>query len=194
MHDPEGLYFLSFATVGWIDVLTRREYKDVVVESLRFCQEQKGLDLFEWVIMTNHVHLLARAKPGSALSDILKSRKSSVCAWLGGRGGRRLVRRISSNRSPACFPWLPKPWRRRGTGHHGLYFPLMNPVLFSERTIPDSGGRSHRLREARRRLADRHPPHKSPRANPGRGKTCAIWGGKRSADVGTSGIAPLARI
>ena len=42
MHDPEGLYFLSFATVGWIDVFTRREYKDVVVESLRFCQEKKG--------------------------------------------------------------------------------------------------------------------------------------------------------
>ncbi|MBK6626246.1 MAG: transposase [Flavobacteriales bacterium] len=75
MHDPEGLYFLSFATVGWIDVLTRREYKDVVVESLRFCQEQKGLDLFEWVIMTNHVHLLARAKPGSALSDIIRDLK-----------------------------------------------------------------------------------------------------------------------
>ena len=32
--EPEGLYFISFATVGWIDVLTRREYKDIVVESL----------------------------------------------------------------------------------------------------------------------------------------------------------------
>lgn len=43
MNDAEGLYFLTFATVGWIDVLTRREYKVVVVESLRHCRERKGL-------------------------------------------------------------------------------------------------------------------------------------------------------
>ena len=105
-----------------------------------------------------------------------KSRKSSACGGPGGRAGRRLVRRISTDRSPASFPWPPKPWRRRATGHRELPFPPMDPVLFSERTMPDSGGRSHRLREARRRLADRHPPHKSPRANPGRGKTCGSLG------------------
>ena len=42
-HDPEGLYFISFATVGWIDVLTRPDYKDIIVDSLRYCQENKGL-------------------------------------------------------------------------------------------------------------------------------------------------------
>ena len=33
--DPEGLYFVSFATVGWVDLFTRRSYKDIVVDSLR---------------------------------------------------------------------------------------------------------------------------------------------------------------
>ena len=75
MHDPEGVYFISFATVGWIDVLTRREYKDIVVDSLRYCQEKKGLELFEWVIMSNHVHLLARAKPGFELAAIMRDMK-----------------------------------------------------------------------------------------------------------------------
>ncbi len=105
-----------------------------------------------------------------------KSRKSSACGGPGGRAGRRLVRRISSSRSRASFPWPPKPWRKRATGHRELPFPPMDPVLFSERTMPDSGGRSHRLRETRPWLADRHPPHKSPRANSKRGKTCASLG------------------
>ncbi len=74
-HDPEGLYFISFATVGWIDVLTRSEYKDIIVDSLRYCQEKKGLLLHEWTIMTNHVHLLASAKEGSSLSDIMRDLK-----------------------------------------------------------------------------------------------------------------------
>jgi REP element-mobilizing transposase RayT len=74
-HDPEGLYFITFATVGWIDVLTRREYRDIVVDSLRYCQEKKGLELFGWVIMTNHVHLLARARPGFELAAIMRDLK-----------------------------------------------------------------------------------------------------------------------
>ena len=42
-HKPDGLYFITFATVAWVDVFTRRDYKDIVVESLRFCQKEKGL-------------------------------------------------------------------------------------------------------------------------------------------------------
>lgn len=41
-HDPAGVYFISFATVDWIDVLTRQNYKDVIVESLRYCQAKKA--------------------------------------------------------------------------------------------------------------------------------------------------------
>lgn len=74
-HDPEGLYFISFATVGWIDVLTRPDYKDIVVESLRYCQDKKGLLLYEWTIMTNHVHLLASSQEGFSLADILRDMK-----------------------------------------------------------------------------------------------------------------------
>ena len=74
-HDPEGLYFISFATVGWIDVLARPAYKDIIVESIRYCQVKKGLLLYEWTIMSNHVHLLASAAEGCALSDILRDLK-----------------------------------------------------------------------------------------------------------------------
>ena len=27
----EGLYFISFAVVGWLDVFTRNEYKDLLI-------------------------------------------------------------------------------------------------------------------------------------------------------------------
>ena len=60
-HNPEGLYFVSFAVVGWLDVFTRNEYKDLVVESLEFCQLKKGMEIHAWCIMTNHVHLIYRS-------------------------------------------------------------------------------------------------------------------------------------
>lgn len=74
-HDPDGVYFISFATVRWIDVLTRPSYKDIIVESIRHCQVKKGLMLYEWTIMTNHLHLLAAAAEGCSLSDILRDLK-----------------------------------------------------------------------------------------------------------------------
>jgi len=40
-HNPEGLCFISFAVVGWLDVFTRNEYKDLFLESLEFCQKRK---------------------------------------------------------------------------------------------------------------------------------------------------------
>jgi hypothetical protein len=37
-HNPDGVYFITFAMQGWVDVSTRNAYKDIVVESLAYCQ------------------------------------------------------------------------------------------------------------------------------------------------------------
>ena len=42
----KGAYFISFATVFWIDVLTRMEYFDIVINALDYCR--KNMDPWEW--------------------------------------------------------------------------------------------------------------------------------------------------
>ena len=44
-HNPEGLYFISFAVVGWLDLFIRNEYKEILLESLRFCQKNKEIKI-----------------------------------------------------------------------------------------------------------------------------------------------------
>tara|TARA_R110001592_G_scaffold178589_1_gene419717 strand:- start:1796 stop:2350 length:555 start_codon:yes stop_codon:yes gene_type:complete len=73
--DQNGLYYLTFSTVEWLDVFTRKRYKDIVVDSLEYCQKEKGLELYSWVLMSNHVHLVVRAKENCQLSDILRDFK-----------------------------------------------------------------------------------------------------------------------
>ncbi|MCB9294803.1 MAG: transposase [Lewinellaceae bacterium] len=73
--DPEGLYFLTLTTVGWLDVFTRKAYKDILIESLRYCQGNKGLLLYAYTIMSNHLHLIAQAGEGAVLVDILRDFK-----------------------------------------------------------------------------------------------------------------------
>ena len=74
-HNPQGLYFVTLTVRHWIDVFTRSEYKDILVENLDFCRKNKGLEIFAWVIMTNHLHLIIRAKENYYLQDILRDFK-----------------------------------------------------------------------------------------------------------------------
>ena len=65
---------VSFAVVQWIDVFTKVEYKEIIVNSLKYCQEKKGLELYAWVIMTNCVHLIIGSAKNS-LSDTMRDMK-----------------------------------------------------------------------------------------------------------------------
>ena len=63
-HNPDGVYFISFAVVEWLDVLTCDEYKTILIESLHYCQQKKGMEIFAWCIMPSHVHLIFRSACG----------------------------------------------------------------------------------------------------------------------------------
>jgi REP element-mobilizing transposase RayT len=73
--DQEALYFLTFTVVKWIDVFTRKEYKVIIVDSLNYCISNKGLEIYAWVLMSNHLHLIAKAKEGFILSHIIRDFK-----------------------------------------------------------------------------------------------------------------------
>jgi putative transposase len=73
--NPEGIFFISFATVYWIDVFIRNEYKEIMLDSWRFCQKQKGLDIYAWIIMTSHVHMIIGSKTNK-LEDIVRDMKN----------------------------------------------------------------------------------------------------------------------
>jgi putative transposase len=57
-RDTEGLYFVTMATVGWVDLFTRWELKHVIVDSLRHCQKAKGLIIHAWCLMPSHLHMI----------------------------------------------------------------------------------------------------------------------------------------
>lgn len=57
-HDQERLYFITFAVVGWIDLFVRNEYRQILLDSWKYCRENKGLQIFGWCIMSSHVHMI----------------------------------------------------------------------------------------------------------------------------------------
>lgn len=74
IKDQKGIYFVTFTVHQWVDVFTRRNYADIAVNSLQFCQREKGLMIYGWVIMSNHIHLIVQSNQ-SPLSDIIRDFK-----------------------------------------------------------------------------------------------------------------------
>lgn len=72
--NQHGLYFLTFQVVDWIDLFSRKNYRDIIIDSLKYCIDNKGLQLFAYVIMTNHIHLIANCPEGN-LSDVIRDFK-----------------------------------------------------------------------------------------------------------------------
>lgn len=59
--ESEGIYFLTNTIVSWLPVFTSIDMCSLILESLLFCRKNKGLRLYAYVIMENHIHLVAEA-------------------------------------------------------------------------------------------------------------------------------------
>ncbi|WP_192822208.1 transposase [Rufibacter sp. LB8] len=105
IKDQDFLYFVSFATVYWVDVFTRREYKDIFVESLRYCIQHKGLHVYAWCLMPNHVHLIIGSK-GEKLEDILRDLKRHT--------SKEITKAIDANTQESRKGWLLWLFERAG--------------------------------------------------------------------------------
>lgn len=74
IQDQHAMYFITSTVVDWVDVFTRQRYRDIVIGSMNFCCENRGLKIYGYVIMSNHIHLIVSSEAG-ILSDTLRDFK-----------------------------------------------------------------------------------------------------------------------
>ena len=96
--DQQGLHFITATVVQWIDVFTRQDYVHIIIDSLRFCQREKGLQIYGWVIMSNHLHVICSCSEGFELSDTLRDFKKFTSA--------AIVRAIEENPKESRRNWM----------------------------------------------------------------------------------------
>lgn len=76
IRDQHGLNFLTCTVCGWIDLFSRAEFRDIILDSWKYCSEHKGLQIWGYVIMTNHIHLIANTKAPHKLEGVMRDFKS----------------------------------------------------------------------------------------------------------------------
>ncbi len=96
-HNKEGLYFISFATVYWIDVFVREKYLSILAESIIYCRKQKGMEVYAYCFMPNHVHLIFRAGKCDP-SGLIRDFKSYT--------SKKVMKAIEENPQESRKEWL----------------------------------------------------------------------------------------
>jgi putative transposase len=72
IFETEYPYLLTCTIVGWLPVFTRPEAVRIVYDSWRFLERERDFRLYGYVILENHLHLIASAPD---LANAIKSFK-----------------------------------------------------------------------------------------------------------------------
>ena len=96
-HNTSGLYFVSFATVYWIDVFTREAYFSILAQSIDYCRKLKAMEVYAYCFMPSHVHLVFRSG-NSDPSGLLRDFK--------GYTSKMILKAIEENPHESRKEWL----------------------------------------------------------------------------------------
>ena len=97
IRDQGAVHFITLTVHQWVDVFSRATYVDILLESLQYCQKHKGLEVFAWVVMSNHCHLIVQAR-NENLSDIIRDFKKFT--------SKKIFRAIEENKRESRRQWL----------------------------------------------------------------------------------------
>ncbi len=98
IRDQEKLHFVTFTVIKWIDIFIRTTYKDIIVDSMNYCVENKGLEIYGWCIMTSHVHLIIGTSGDNRLENIIRDMKRHT--------SKALLKAIQENPKESRKDWL----------------------------------------------------------------------------------------
>jgi REP element-mobilizing transposase RayT len=91
VNESQATYFVTSTVVAWLSVFTTAPRCDILIESLEYCRANKGLKLHAWVVLDNHLHLIACAPDfPRVLADfkrhtakrLIEQLEQENCEWL----------------------------------------------------------------------------------------------------------------
>ena len=106
INDQHALHFVTFTVHQWVDVFTRTNYIEILIESINHCQQTKGLKVYAWVIMSNHCHFIF-SSDNIPLSNIIRDLKKFTA--------KAIVKAIERNPIESRKRWL--LWLFKKDGH-----------------------------------------------------------------------------
>jgi REP element-mobilizing transposase RayT len=87
IYDNQAVYFITSSIVEWIPMFTGKPYFDILVSSIQYCQKNKKLSVYAYVIMENHFHMICQS---NELDKVIQSLKR--------HSAKRIIEQLNSDR------------------------------------------------------------------------------------------------
>ena len=110
-------HFITSTVVGWLPVFARPEPVQMVLDSLRFLQESEGLAVYAYVVLENHLHLVASAEDlAKQIARFRSFTARQIIDWMRTTGEREWLQHL----------WYYKP-RHKTKSQHQLWRDGLHP-------------------------------------------------------------------
>ncbi len=152
IRDQHAIYFITFTVVQWIDVFTRTEYCDVLLDALAYCRLNKNLRIHSYCIMSNHIHLICSSVEPNKLSDTIRDYKQFT--------SKELFKAIKDHPKESRKNWM--LWLFMSSGqsnkrnkYHQIWQQTNHPIHCHNQNILDSRLRYVHQNPVKRKLVAR---------------------------------------
>jgi len=130
--DSQIPHFITFTIVDWVDIFIRRIYKDILIDSIKYCQKEKGLKVHAWVIMSSHLHMIVSTN-GKPLQSIVRDLKKYT--------SREIIKAIK-NSSESRNHWMLKKFeyaaiRTKRGGNYKVWQDGFHPIQLDTNEMID---------------------------------------------------------
>ncbi|MCX6120199.1 MAG: transposase [Ignavibacteriales bacterium] len=99
IYDSQYPHFLTMTVVDWLPIFSNREVTDIILDSLRYLQEEKKAKLYAYVIMENHLHCVVQS---DELTKVIQSFKSytarAIIDYFTERKNAGILRKLRQNK------------------------------------------------------------------------------------------------
>jgi REP element-mobilizing transposase RayT len=84
--------------IHWLDVFTSKECKDIFLDSIKYCQTNKGLEVCAYCLLSSHVHMIIGRNGDLPLEGIIRDIKKYTA--------NQIIEAIKNNPQETRREWL----------------------------------------------------------------------------------------
>jgi len=112
VNDENAAHFITSTIIEWLPVFTTAACCDIVVRSMEYCRQHKGMRIHAWVILDNHFHaILSGPQLAHTLADFKKFTARQILDQLRLEGRGWLLNQLANFRAAHKCASIHQVWQ-----------------------------------------------------------------------------------
>ena len=100
INEPRHAHFVTATITEWLPVFTTGACCDILIRSFQHCRERKGLQIYGWVILDNHLHaILQGPELANTIRDFKRFTAGALLDQIRAEGREWLLNQLSYYRA-----------------------------------------------------------------------------------------------